>query len=82
MLARMEVVGTGNSFSIMRDGEEYLGPFGSRERAFSAMEVARKKDQRKKRACLSCGTTFESEGNHNRLCSKCRNRATHYMGLI
>ena len=24
------------------------------------------------RACLCCRTTFESEGPHNRLCSRCR----------
>ena len=32
------------------------------------------KAKRGPRACLCCGTTFESEGIHNRLCPICRRR--------
>ena len=31
--------------------------------------------RRRKRACLSCGRPFLSEGNHNRMCDRCRRRS-------
>ena len=29
-------------------------------------------DVRKERKCLMCGTRFESDGAHNRICPKCK----------
>ncbi len=31
--------------------------------------------RRKTRACLCCGRSFLSEGNHNRMCDRCRRRS-------
>lgn len=33
-------------------------------------------NKRVNRPCLCCGTVFPSEGNHNRMCNPCRNRAS------
>ncbi|MBO6782125.1 MAG: hypothetical protein JJ899_02465 [Alphaproteobacteria bacterium] len=32
-------------------------------------------DAPRERACMMCGTKFESEGWHNRLCGSCRKRS-------
>lgn len=40
-------------------------------------ELQRQEDSRKKRGprpCLCCGTVFQSDGIHNRLCTSCRAR--------
>jgi tRNA(Ile2) C34 agmatinyltransferase TiaS len=41
------------------------------------LENARQRQLRgaRRRACLCCGRPFDSEGNQNRLCNPCRDRA-------
>lgn len=31
-----------------------------------------RRSTRRERACMTCGTKFMSEGNHNRMCTRCR----------
>lgn len=32
------------------------------------------------RLCITCGDTFESEGNHNRMCTPCRHHSEAFPG--
>lgn len=60
------------------DGRVVFGPNKLQAYAEAAADKARREADRAQgrgtRACLCCGTSFTSEGKHNRLCPHCRNK--------
>lgn len=59
---------------------------GATDRAHSSaqdrLEMLERKAGMKTRRCITCQAQFHSEGAHNRMCQKCRTRATHDMAVI
>ncbi len=53
----------------------YCGIRAARDRARS--DKLSRPAKKTNRACLSCRETFESEGNHNWLCDKCRKKSVY-----
>lgn len=60
------------------NGRQQRRFFANRVAAWTGISIrefhAKPKAPRKKRPCLCCGETFQSEGAHNRLCSPCKDR--------
>ncbi len=60
--------------------------FDSKAAAEAWLEDALKKQpgnrQPRERACLTCGNSFLSAGNHNRMCDPCRCRAQDMDGVV
>lgn len=58
------------------NGTAQAGLYGNRERALTALEAAQARTdaarKRTTRNCMCCRTPFDSEGIHNRLCTRCR----------
>lgn len=69
--------GAGNSRWFVADakGKPLKGCVSSREIAERQIDEMRREAQRKTRSCMTCGTSFRSEGNHNRMCDRCRSSA-------
>lgn len=70
---------TGKGYAIVDgDGVQISGYYGGRDRAKTRLShilaEADRKAKRGPRPCMCCGTSFESEGIHNRLCARCRSR--------
>jgi hypothetical protein len=57
-------------------GVPQLAVYANRERALTAMDAAQARTDAKlkrgTRACMCCRAPFESEGIHNRMCTRCR----------
>jgi hypothetical protein len=71
----LDVVGCGAGYMVVHCGRTVSGLYGSRDSALHRMHnIARRlaAAARPQRPCLCCGTTFASEGPHNRLCDPCR----------
>lgn len=62
----------GNSFQVV--GLPELSPIFRTRAVAEQWLAANKPASVKTRDCLCCGSQFESEGAHNRLCDTCRNR--------
>lgn len=73
----------GKAYVLDAEGETVWGPgvqaLAERkcEQLNAPLDAASK---RGKRACLCCGETFLSEGIHNRMCNRCRAKASGDMG--
>lgn len=52
--------------------------------AWAAKQAAKLPSNRqaRQRPCITCGTSFLSEGAHNRMCKACRNAARDDTGLF
>lgn len=59
---------------VTQDGVEVWGP-GQIAQAENKRETLARQARRTRRACLTCGTQFMSEGAHHRMCAKCRTGA-------
>ena len=63
-------------FVVDPEGRVASGAYGNRDlaaaRAYSLQRQADAAARRGPRACLCCGSVFESEGIHNRMCGPCR----------
>ena len=64
----------GRYLLVDQHGRRLGGPFSTREIAHAALDRELKKRRRARRDCISCGTSFMSEGPHNRMCEICRRR--------
>ncbi|PWE29994.1 hypothetical protein DDZ14_16265 [Maritimibacter sp. 55A14] len=68
-------------YSVYRkaDGARVSGEYSQFSLADAArLRIERESTRRAKsraRDCMTCGTTFMSEGAHNRMCDPCRTRA-------
>ncbi len=70
-----EVTGTSDHYFITQDGKTFAGPYSKREFAEAALDRARRGALARERKCMTCRTSFLSEGPHNRMCGPCRNRS-------
>ncbi len=52
----------------------YVKARDAQQRCAALQAAADRKAKRGPRPCLCCGTVFQSEGIHNRLCDPCRGR--------
>lgn len=80
-MSKYEVIGSGESYSVVRAGVDVAGPFANQEAALGAADRMRKKDNTKRRNCISCNDEFLSEGPHNRMCDACRENPDRLIAL-
>jgi hypothetical protein len=73
-MSGLQVTGGSPSFYVSRDGKDVLGPYYREDAAHAAMDVLKRKERQKKRPCITCQTSFMSEGPHNRMCDDCRRK--------
>ena len=62
------------TFRVRLDGRIISGTLYSHDAAhdFIARHMEKNGPDRRRRACLTCGAEFDSEGPHNRMCPRCR----------
>ncbi len=68
----LQVVGSHMNFHVYFGTQRLAGPFKNIANAISAATAIERRSHIRERACLTCGTTFQSEGPHNRMCNSCR----------
>ena len=68
----IDVRGSGSSWAVIRGDERISGFFQNHDDAARSAASKERKLRLRKRPCLCCGDTFNSEGPHNRLCNACR----------
>lgn len=61
-------------WAIFRGDAQVSGLHTSKAVAEDCLENRRRKARITVRGCLLCGTSFKSEGPHNRMCPGCRSR--------
>lgn len=70
----VELRGTGQSWAGYR-GDQRVTPFRTRpEQATDLIEKLNRAARKRERPCMCCGTAFDSEGPHNRMCGTCRTK--------
>jgi len=69
-----QIVRRRNAYYVLQDGTEIHGP-ACHVRALEAMERLKRGAKVQTRKCMSCASSFTSEGPHNRLCNRCRSRS-------
>jgi len=74
-----DIQGSGTSWFVTQNGQIVGEPSSSREWALAKAERLAREAQVRVRDCLCCGNSFQSEGNHNRLCNSCRGRPDDWM---
>ena len=65
-------------WAVFEGGTQITGLFPQEHQARKAMQAERTKDKPrvlKRRPCLCCGVTFDSEGPHHRMCGSCRTQS-------
>lgn len=80
-MPKYEVEGTGTSIFVKKDGQIFLGPFWTRDRAEEICDELERSSKHRVRPCMTCSTPFNSEGPHNRMCDHCRAKASN-MGMV
>ena len=58
--------------AVDANGKIVSGQRGSIAELELYLEKRRRQSASRRRPCMCCGTHFESEGAHNRLCNRCR----------
>lgn len=79
-MAEYRVQKTLGAFVVLNAEGERVSPFCANELAAERerkrlQEAFDKRVKRGMRPCLRCGSTFHSEGIHNRLCGGCKSHA-------
>lgn len=74
-LGPYKVARYGDSYAVFKGAERVSAQLGKLQAEGQALRLARAA-KRTKRPCITCGTTFESEGKHNRMCKFCRGHAS------
>jgi hypothetical protein len=69
---KFDLRGSGRAFSIVKNGQPTRRSFTRHDNAASALTREQSRARLTPRSCLSCATTFQSQGAHNRLCDACR----------
>lgn len=62
----------GRGWAVFRDGARVTGIIAHWHHAMFRRDELARAARTVTRACLCCGTSFASEGPHNRLCDPCR----------
>lgn len=73
---QLDLVGSGRDWAVLHDGR-VVQTYRCPHVAWAGMAGIERQilaPFRRRRACLCCGTAFESEGAHHRLCDRCRLR--------
>ncbi|MFV0409776.1 MAG: hypothetical protein ACK5LJ_08825 [Paracoccus sp. (in: a-proteobacteria)] len=74
-MGRFSAQGSGAHWAVF-DGGTPVKTFCKPWRAWDHADKLERQARRKRRACLSCGTQFTSEGPHHRMCGRCRRDAS------
>lgn len=75
-----EIVRKQGAYFVQKDGEVVHGP-ACLARAEDALEKLERKARQRTRKCLTCSTSFLSDGPHNRMCNYCRHQSL-YCGAV
>ena len=62
----------GAYYVVAPSGRRLSAAIGSLDVAKTTLENMHRRATRRHRECICCGAGFMSEGNHNRMCPKCR----------
>jgi len=71
---KFEIVRDRNADFVRKDGEVVHGP-ACHTRAHEALERLKRQAQHKTRKCMTCSSSFMSDGPHNRMCKSCRSQS-------
>ncbi len=75
---QLDLQGSGQSWVIVHDGRAVSRHYRCHHVATARMAGLERQlaaPSFRRRACLSCGTAFTSEGAHHRMCDRCRAQA-------
>lgn len=70
-MSRFSVLERGRLWTVM-DGHMPVATYTEHWKADERADRLERLARRKRRACLTCGSEFTSEGPHNRMCAPCR----------
>lgn len=73
--------GSGAAFRVVDPAGRVVASLSTREYALNKVDELARQQRIRVRPCITCGTRFESEGAHNRMCTACRWRAQDMGGL-
>ncbi len=73
-MSRFSFQGSGHHWAVL-DGARVVAAFPTWWKADAHADRLERKARVKRRACLTCGTEFQSEGPHNRMCRACRQQS-------
>lgn len=73
-MSRFAVQGSGAFWAVL-DGGKAVATFTSWWKADAHAGRLELQARSRRRACLTCGTAFSSEGPHNRMCPACRQKS-------
>ncbi len=73
---RLTVERDGYCWSVFKNGLRVFGPTGNQAQAEEKRDKLEREARRKRRPCITCGDPFLSDGPGNRMCDKCRARAS------
>ena len=70
-MSRFTVQGSGSHWAVL-DGQRAIASFSTWWRDDAHADRLARAARRQPRRCLTCETTFISDGPHNRMCVACR----------
>ena len=75
MSAPLEVRRMGGCmFAVFQGDRQVSSPSTSKDMAEEKLDARERWARLRARPCLCCKRPFQSEGPHNRMCTRCRNR--------
>lgn len=78
-MTQFQIARRGRSWIVAdAEGRIVSGHYVTWEEAYERMETLQNEARLTHRPCICCHTTFLSEGKHNRMCDRCRAKATAY----
>ena len=76
-MSQFRIVRSRGGYAVLNaDGTQVGGLSSSHAVAERVVQRLEQAGRNKRRPCMCCGTTFTSEGPHNRLCAHCRTRSS------
>lgn len=73
---QVTVAREGCAWIVRKGGERVWGPYSIKYVAENARDRIEREARRERRPCITCGSTFTSDGPGNRMCGKCRANST------
>ncbi len=73
-MSRFSVHGSGHFWSVL-DGGKTVATFPVWWKADAHADRLERKARIRRRPCLTCGSQFDSDGPHNRMCPACRQQS-------
>lgn len=64
-----------SNWEVVDRAGRVVGSVTTKELALNKVDALVRQARLRRRPCLTCGTVFQSEGAHNRLCLSCRGRS-------